>query len=598
MNTILTKEETARTLQNMGIERYQIFVSLSSKDKELALPLLSMMDSRNMNYWCMYHANGDQQNIIGSNYKSIISANIKKSCLFVFLFSKASIQSVEVIEELEKAAATIRAGNIFRFLPISLDDIKEDELPEQIINTGLFTKGIIYRQLSKDAANQYSQIMTEIRTQYYDTVMESIRAGHQAMKQSSVFTDLLTECIHRKCFARSVSQDIKAGDEGSSENLLETHVLTDEIIEYDQHPYSCMLISRNLLGNKDPVTGKYDPAKRGVKYFYYCSESYLEEVGEAFRQKMRDYIVKNRISRGEVVLLIRREFSERNKILYFINSFNRLTKDDLLNKYNIIEPEDKALFLSEMDKDENDYYFSYTELPEDCLRVPDTFYVWLSEDHGQLYNDSVREEAYDFIEFLNRLANAVEKIQSESPARDELLKRLQKYCRYLNQLVAFERWQMSDTGAQLSNVTAKKLSNHLIGFTEGSSAYSEEFSNLSDWMRFGHGLSGTQTELDDETINAAQNNLILIPIKENSTVKPCYSFVVFVNKHYKHASWYSTGYEYHDRNMVISYEANPENGECKAFVDAFRELINSDPEIAARLKENKSKLLESKSKSL
>ncbi len=598
MTTSVNNQDVESILKGMGIERYQIFVSLSSQDKNLALPLLQKMDSKNMKYWCMYYANGDQRNIVGTNYKTTIRDSIRTSCLFVFLYSKTSIKSPEVSEELLQADAAMREGQVLRFLPLALDDVCEEDLPEEIRRTGLFKKGVIYRQIPKDAADSsefeaaYSLIISEIRTQYYDAIMEGVRRCHLSMKQSSVFSDLLRDCIHRKCNARSVSQDIKAGDEGSREALLETHILTDEIVEYDQHPYSCMLISSNWLGNRDNTTGKFNPKKKGVKYFYYCSQNYLDEVGEAFRQKMKDYLLKNHVSRGEVVLLIRREFAERNRLLYFVEAFNGLTKTDLLNKYNITEPGDEQVFLQEMEKEENDYYFSYTEMPEDCLRVPDTFYTWMSEDHDQLYTDSVREEAYSFIEFLNRLAVAVGKMKSESPARMELLRNLQKYCRYLNQLVAFERWQMNDDGANLSNVTAKKLSNHLIGFTEGSSAYSEDFSNLSEWMRFSYDAAGKVKELDEQTVEEALDNLIFIPIQDNVSVKPCYSFVVFVNKHFKHASWYSTGYEYKDRNMVISYDANPETGECKTFVNAFMGLINCDPNIYAILKKHNSKLIQ------
>ncbi len=597
MITQVNKKSTEKMLEEMGIKKYQIFVSLSNKDKDLALRLLAKMDSLNMHYWCMYYANGEERNKVGDNYKAIIADNLRKTCLFVFLFSRASITSKEVKEELDQAAALMKADPVFKFLPICLDNANQDELPQDIKETGLFEKGVIYGQLpanangSIDYESAYSRIISEIRTQYYNVIMESARVAYQAIKQSSVFSDLLRDCIHRKCNARSVSQDIKTGDEGSCESLLETHILTDEIVEYDQHPYSCMLISSNLLGNRDSSTGKYNPKKNGVKYFYYCDQNYLDEVGEAFRQKVRDYLLKNRISRGEVVLLIRREFAERNRLLYFVDGFNNLTKDDLLNKYNIVEPDERESFLNEINKDINDYYFCYTEHPEDALRVPDTFYTWMSENHEQLYNDSVREDAYLFVEFLNRLADAIDKIKSESTARAELLKQLKKNCRYLNQLVSFERWQMGDEDAKLCPVTVKKLSKHLIGFTEGSSAYNEEFPNLSDWMRFSYDRAGKLTQLDDQIIEDAMSNLIFVPLAPDISVKPCYSFVVFVNKDIKHASWYSTGYEYKNRNMVISYETDSQTDHCKAFADAFVALIKCDPSIEAILRKNKSKMI-------
>ncbi len=590
----MEKDETRQLLCNMGIKRHQIFISLSSKDKDKAIPILEQLDIRKMNYWCMYYANGGERNISGDKYPETISKNIDASCLFVMLFSKHSVSSNEVKKEIMQVAHAQDRKNI-RVIPISLDETNVTHLPDEVKDLKLFDEKMIYRQLGDGSRENLDLVISEIRTQYYDVLLENIGARYKFVNYSYLFTDLLRECLHRKCGAWTVSQDIKASDEGSKEGLLEAHILTDELVEYDFHPYSCMMISSNLLGSYDVDKKCYNPSKNGIKYFYYCPESYLVENQAAFRQKMRDYLEKNRHSRGEVVLMIRRDFDERNGVMDYINSFNKLTLQDLLNTYNITEDDEIELFKKEMEKDENNIYFGYTETADERLNVPGDFYVWMSEDESQLYDPSVRHEAYLFIAFLGRMADVLKKMQSESPAREQLIEELEKYCRYLTQLKEFECWQMQDDGyCNDRPVWEKKMCEHLVGFTEGVNGSSQKYPNLSKWLRIFHDEKGAIERIPEDVVDQALENMTFIPIRSDSLVKPCYSFVVYINKNSVHASWYSTGYADETRDMVVSYTANPEAGECRAYVQAFQGLIESDVNIESVLHEKNSKILELK----
>lgn len=591
----MNKEEIRVMLGSMGIRRHQIFISLSHKDEALAKAFVNRFVATKINVWSMYDSAGGDTNISGERYKSVIKKNIDACCVFVYLFSKDSIRSPEVKDELRQVSEAININHEkIKVIPVSLDSTTYADLPEDINAMGILTQDLIYRQIGSGTDEAIAIAVSEIVTQYYDAIFEQIRDANNAAGQSYLFTDLLRKCLHKRCTAGTISQDIVSSDEGRKESLLEAHILTDEIIEYDNHPYTCMLISSNLLGNYDNAIQNFDPEHRGVKYFYYCPEAYLEEVRDAFQKKIRDFIVKGRASRGEVVLLIRREFAERNKLMYFIDSFNDTTVHDLMDRFCVRDEEDVKEFQKELQKDENTVFFVYTATSDELLEVPEEFYIWMSDDHSQLYNDHIRHEAYRFVDFLGRLADLVERISSKDSAGADRARNMVKYYRYLKRLVLLEQWQLQDPGVSISPVEEKKLYNHLIGFTEGANMACKDFPNLANWLRLTFDADGRVKNIDQEVAEKAAANLIFIPVKPDSVVKPCYSFVVYLNKDTTHALWYSTGYEDDSRNMVIGCEANPETSEYKEYVAAFKGLIKFDPSIQKILQEHDSRILKKK----
>ena len=589
-----------KLVESVHLERNSIFTSLSSKDKDVAMHLIERLDSMKINHWCMYQHNGKDTNIGGDDYRKTIRHALESCCVLVFLMSQNSLFSVEVKDELEQVMRMKTEDPTrpyIKIFPIFVDDTPMDAIPKDIMKLAEIKKEIIVRRFTASSTDEdLNLICEEIREQYMNAVFENIRRKAENIKKSQKFNELLNRCVRGKCTANTISDDIKGSTEVCTDSLRETHVLSNELIEYDCSTYSCMIIATNLLGNEvgKGVYKTFDPKKNGVKYYYYTPAEEEANRDAAFR-KIKDFIAKTPDSRKEVTRLIRSEFCMRNKVDVFFQEFNGKTVEDLFEQYNIEDARDREIFNDFFASDLAQNFFDYSAMRE-VLGVPDEFIDWLCGVTERYSYDAQIETSYEFIRFISEFAALLEK--SRKTVNSVLLDTLHIRVTYLERIKRLEDWQMGIA----TNVTAaesKKLVNFLLDYTADNKGQqgSKKFPRLAAWMQFYHNKSGVVEDIPADIIKAACDNLIAVPVREDKLLHLCYSFAIFVEKTGLSGAWYSTGQGLvsgRDDSTVTTYNIDPGTDAMKELSDAFFYLLSLNPEAEKILETTGSELFKRK----
>lgn len=589
-----------KLVETVSLDRNSIFTSLSSKDKDVAMRLVERLDAMQINHWCMYQRNGKDTNIGGDDYRKTIRRALESCCVLVFLMSKNSLYSVEVKDELEQVMR-MKTEDITRpyikIFPIIVDDTAMDEIPKDVMKLAEIKKEIIVRRYNASSTEEeLSLICEEIREQYVNAIFENIRRKAENVKKSQKFNELLNRCVRGKCTANTISDDIKGSTEVCTDSLRETHVLSNELIEYDCNTYSCMIIATNLLGNE---VGKglyktFDPKKNGVKYYYYIPAEEEANRDAAFR-KIKEFIAKTPESRKEVTRLIRSEFCARNKVDVFFQEFNGKTVDDLFEQYNIEDERDKEIFNEFFASDLAQNFFDYSALRE-VLGVPEEFIDWLRGETERYSYDAQIETSYEFIRFISEFVALLEK--SRKTVNTVLLDALHVRVTYLERIKRLEDWQMG-VATDVTAAESKKLVNFLLDYTADNKdgQGGKKFPRLAAWMQFYHDKSGKLTDIPAEVVSAACENLIAVPVHEDKLLHLCYSFAIFVEKTGLSGAWYSTGQGLvsgKDDSTVTTYNIDPGTDTMKELSDAFFYLLSLNPEAEKILEATGSELLKRK----
>jgi len=586
-------KKISRILASLNIKRDSIFTSISSKDKESALRLIKVIEEMHLNHWCMYYENGRDRNISGDKYPEVIANALSKCCVFLMLVSKHSIVSTEVKKELTQVTEGAKKDkfNSLKIIPIFLDDITNEDIPDDIAELSGITPHVIVRRMNENTTDAgIKDICEEIRSQYLSAIFDSIHNNYEKEKNAQKFVNLMNACVKNKCIAQTVSEDIKESNEISAERLKELHVLSNELIEYDCNTYSCMVIASNLLGNETIRNGKkvYEPLKSGVKYFYYYPEAIKSECQIAFN-KIKGFVVKDLNSRREVVRLIRREFCFRNKVKTFFLGLNNMTQADFIKQYHIVDENDRAEFDKLFAENDTQTYFAYSD-EDDIFQIPEEFFMWLLGDVDKYSYDNIVQTSYMFIGFLGRFVNLLENAHDINTVSFNSLRR--RY-QYLVKLQRLEEWQMGKI--TISKAESKRLVNYLLDYSSDSVFKSEKkFPRLSNWMEFEYDEQGKIVPIDKEIINEAYSNLVGIPLKERSELRLCYSFALFISESSMNGAWYSTGQKEQDgiiHDMVMTYNIERQSKIFEQLMEAFEYLVSIYESAGLKLKEHKSELL-------
>lgn len=586
-------KKISSVLANLNIKRDSIFTSISSKDKESALRLVKVIEEMHLNHWCMYYENGRDRNISGDRYPEIISSALARCCVFLMLVSKHSLASAEVRKELTMVTEGAKKDKFknLKIIPIFLDDINNDDIPDDIAKQSGITPQVIVRRMNEQSTDDdIKEICEEIRSQYLSAIFDTINDKYIREKNSQKFVNLMNTCVKSKCVAQTVSEDIKESTEISAERLRELHILSNELLEYDCNTYSCMVIASNLLGNETIIDGKkvYEPQKNGVKYFYYYPESIKADCLTAFN-KIKGFVTKDANSRKEVVRLIRREFCFRNKVKTFFSGLNDMTQADFAKQYHIVEKTDYEAFEKLFAENETQTYFAYSD-EDDIFQVPEEFFMWLLGDVDKYSYDNIMQTSYMFISFLGKFVNLLDNAHDINTVSFESLK---KRYQYLLKLQRLEEWQMGKI--ILSQAESKRLVNYLLDYSSDSPSKSEKkFPRLSNWMEFEHDENGNILPLSEEIIDGAFANLVGIPIKENDDLRLCYSFALFVNESTMSGAWYSTGQKEQNGvayDMVMTYSIEKRSKCFDQLMDAFEYMVSINENVEATLRKYDSELL-------
>lgn len=582
-----------KILDEMNIQRSMIFTSLSSKDKSVALRLIRRIEEMDLNHWCMYDANGRERNISGDVYTEVISRMLKKCCIFLMLISKDSLASAEVKREIAEVTYTAynEKHSKLKIIPVLINDTSEKDIPEDVIKLSGITSEVIVRRLSKDTTEaELDEICSEIRSQYIATILENIQLRFIRSNESQIFLNIMDRCVKQKCSVESISNTIKQSREVFTDSLRELHILSNEMLEFDCNPYCCTVIASNLRGNEVIVnnTKVYLPETQGVKYFYYYPENCESEFQTTF-EKIKSFILKDTKSRREVSSLIRKEFCFRNKIVSFFSELNDMTQMQFVDHYHIVGVEDYKNFKALFDDNETQFYFAYADA-DDIFQVPDEFIAWLNGDTDRFTYNNVIEVSYQFISFIGKFVDLLEKCNDINKVSFESLK---KYYQFLIKLQKMEEWQSGNI--KLPTAESRRLVNYLLDYTVGSTRKgTRKFPKIANWLIIEYNEDGSIKHLDEEVAKKAFDNLIPIPLKSTGALKLCYSFELFIEDALLTAAWYSV--EQYDQakndNMVFSYEINRKSEIFDDFINAFKYLIEINPSVEEILRSKKSKILE------
>lgn len=582
-----------KILEDMNIQRTMIFTSLSSKDKKVAMPLIRKIEQMGLNQWCMYDENGKERNISGDTYTEVISKMLKKSCIFLMLISKDSLSSVEVKREIEEVTYTAQTEKYskLKIIPVLLNDTSEKDIPEDIVKISGITSEVIVRRINENTKEaELDEILSEIRAQYISTILENVQCCFAKNKDSQVFLDIMDRCVKQKCSVDSISNTVKKSREVFTDNLRELHIISNEMLEFDSNPYTCTVMASNLRGNEIIKDNKktYEPTTQGVKYFYYYPDSCEPELQTTFK-KLKSFIMKDQKSRREVVGLIRKDFSYRNKIITFFSDFNDMTQNQFAEHYHIVDEEDYKKFKELFDDNETQFYFAYAD-EDDIFQVPDEFFAWLSGDAERFTYDSVIEVSSKFISFIGKFINLLENCKDVNKLSFESLK---KHYQFLIKLQKMESWQAGRI--KMPTAESRRLVNYLLDYTMGDTRKrTRKFPKIATWLDVEYNEDGSIKQLPQDIAEKAFENFIPIPLKPNDALKLCYSFELFIEDVMITGAWYSVELfdgEKND-NMVFSYEFDRRSEIFESFIDAFNYLFEIYPQVKQILIEKKSKILE------
>ena len=580
-----------KLVDGMNLDRDMIFTSLSSTDKEVALRLVKRLGEMNLKHWCMYHENGLDRNISGDIFPETISRAISHCCLFIYLVSANSLASDWVKKELRQISDAVKSGDA-KVLPIFVDDTPNSGIPKEITELiGVAAHTIIRRYDETTSEAEMDTICNEIMEQYLTIVFDKIGKKFEKQKNSQMLIELMNACVRNKCSANSISDDIKESTEISTDSLKEMHVLSNELLEYDCNTYSCMVIASNLLGNEEVVDGvkRFNPAKNGVKYFYYTPVGYETDCATAF-EIVKEFVRKTEKSRRQVTSLIRREFSIRNKVATFFREFNNMTVADFKEQYHIEMPEDVERFTKLFEGEAAQSYFAYSD-EDDVFSVPDEFISWIGGDNTKHSYNTMIEVSYEFIDFIKAFVKFLAQAKDINGVSYELLK---KRYTYLERYRELEDWQMGRL-PQMSVSRAKRLINYLLDYTADSGNKSvKKFPRLASWMQFSHNERGEVVDIDEATIQKAFDNLICVPMEDDDDLALCYSFAIFLGKTEASGAWYTTGsglVNDREESMVTTYSFEKQSVEYGMLLNAWSYMLSVTPKAKEKLVQCHSDLL-------
>ena len=584
-------------LSTLNIKRDTIFVSLSSKDKEIALKILKHLKQTSLKFWCMFDENGNNTNIGGDIFSKTIPEALSRSCFFLWLISQNSLHSNEVQQELNEVMKTNQTREMIKVFPIILDETEITEISFEASRLANITTGNIVRQINSDSSDaQIKAVCDEIRGQYISKIFENVVRSFNRSKNARKFRELMDMCIKNTCFAQPVSEDIKDSAEISAATVDETHILSNELISYDCNTYSCMIIASNLLGNivSDGVKKYYDPKNNGVKYYYYYTKEYKNDL-DVMIKKIRSFVAKDIVSRQEVVSMIIRDFCFRKKVLLFFEEFNGKTCKNFKEQFHIVLREDEEKFDELFNSEVARIYFSYTDT-DDVFKVPEEIFEWMMGDYTRADFDTLSKCVYEFVSFINKFVAILENAKEKNGVAFNSLKIKNKE---LQRMRDFAEWQMGR--AKLSQGDAVALVDYLLNYSIDEMRKSDEkkkFPRLENWMKIEVDDKNGFIKMPDEIVESALDNLIPVEVEENDSIILCYSFALFLSEMSgMTGAWYTTGkremggrvYEMVMTNNITSHQSK----EYLALLDCFAYLLAINKNAYSVLEKTKSKLLKS-----
>ena len=606
------------SIELLKTQRSNCFISFSHTDSEIANRFNKRLNDINVKVWAMYERTGKDANKGGDDYKKEIDKKAHESCIVVILVSKKSLNSNGVLEELTVFRNQLEdcTHPVIKYYPVIIEEGIEpkDIKPYMIENPKTPPKNIIakiYNPKNDPEDKQLNAICEEIKEQYICSIIENSANRIKLIKDADKFSDLLNRCIKHDCDAREVSEDIKNSPEADRSGENEVHVLTkNDMKAYDLSTYALMVIAGNLLGDPYEEGSKitFDPEHNGTKYFYYITKDYEAEA-QLFFEALRSFIKKNDRARQQVAEYIRKDFCKRNNVLGF---FERMladkTKEQILADLGIDKDSDVEKFELLFEEALDLGYFAYkNEDFESVVRfkLPDEFISWLNGEIGSSNFKKQQKVVFDFINFLKRFLDALQKCFDVNIKISTHYKRLKEQIMNIERLQQVDRWQ--SRSIKLKPHESKMIVDYLLTHSP-KDENSRVFPHLQSWLNFSYDEKGNVIDIPDNVVDKALSRCHLVivsdfddPYTGSRLLKLCYSFVLFITNKGIDGAWYTTGSHYAKGDgsvdLVTTYSIEDAPTEEHAgLLDAFKYLLEVNPSAKKILEEADSRLIDKSSK--
>ena len=266
-----------------------------------------------------------------------------------------------------------------------------------------------------------------------------------------------------------------------------------------------------------------------------------------------------------------------------------MTQLQFADHYHIVGEEDYNNFKLLFDDKETQFYFEYADA-DDIFQVPDEFLAWLNGDTDSFTYNNIIEVSYQFIDFIGKFVDLLEKCNDINKVSFESLK---KNYQFLIKLKKMEEWQAGNI--KLPAAESRRLVNYLLDYTVGSTRKrTRKFPKIANWLTVEYNEDGSMKRLDKAVAEKAFDNFIPVPVNSTNALKLCYSFELFIEDALLTGAWYSVEQFDPAKNdsMVFSYEINNKSEIFDDFITAFKYLIEISPNVKEILISKNSRILE------
>ncbi|MBE6131371.1 MAG: hypothetical protein E7183_06580 [Erysipelotrichaceae bacterium] len=550
----------------------ELFLMVSSADKDIVLELQKKFKKNHVKVWSMYTDDGGFTTPSGKNHLEYAYKAILRSTMAIILVTENSIKDEHgyIEAELRKYCEVSQkyAGILdMRLVPVYVG--KKMNLTESW--TRVIADADIYKILQttyegKPKQDSLEDIVNELSFDYFEIKLKN---KDMLTKDSHLFHEMAVDCVEDDSTSvKTISEDIRESLENDIDSMYleEMHILSDEILEYDMDPYSLIIITSNILGKVD--NERYNPKERGIKYYYYCEESYCNSVEQKYRTALKNYIQRNEVAKKEIVECTRRHLVNRENLIKYFSSrpFND-TIDNFMVFYGI---HDRVALEELLNTECQDFLTSdATEFDEiDIVSIPREVYVWLT---GVSINKmNLIGKFYIFIERILKLADPSNVNYARLFKVNKLLQALKIFSK---NLYLDNEYEKDVEVVQRNN----KILDTLIG---------KKCTNLiKNW--FSKNLVENNI---NECLSDALENIVFIPIKKAEYFRIANSFALFVHRDTntkvikKSGAWYSISHNNVQRDNQF------EGSEQELLINIY----NGNEAFAKRIIEALNKLFEYK----
>ena len=559
--------ETRKT--NTILDVNQIFILCSEEDKDYVVALQSNLKSRKLNVWSMFKDDGNYSVGIGDDHLQVAISELKKSSIVVMLISESSIRKGAdknsfIFQEINNFYNFCASSKFYKMklIPICIGEDLFNSLPDTWMPFGLNSFKISSTLKKKKTVNgdeiddlKLNHICNEISNIYFECMNANYKYVLENKYNLVVLGNKLMQSANT--LVKTISDDIRQTDENDSDSLSAIHLITNEISEYDCNAYSLMIISANLLGGPD--NGLYNPAKNGVKYYYYCPQKYLEGIVEDYKNRIVSFLKRDNDAVTYAENSIRAHYVVSNNIIsYLVQLFLHRSLSSILMSFSIPETY-KDQFAEEMDLYDGDFYDSDTE----CISLPNSFLEWL---FGRDIKFNI-----EVFEFINKVTQFLKKTEVHNVAMVNELVSVEKM---LGRIYDFHTY-MHEKNTKLTHNKFRSIAKKIIGLKND-----QNNTLIERWVIDRERSDEWDNQDIDDVISKAMDNVKFIPIKETDDFVICNSFAVYdhkdriTGKKRTELVWYSTAH-----NFVQTAEKVSANDEQEMLVILNEKTTDQDCDV-------------------